>query len=188
MGAGARIERPAGADALELITVGRIAGLYGVRGWLRIHSETDPRDAILEYDPWYIAAPSLGQWLHLEAGRRHGKSLVAKLAGWDDRTDARGLLNAPIAIHRDQLPPAPAGTYYWIDLYDLPVVGPEGTPLGRVSGHMESGAHPIMIVQDQRGREHLIPFVPETIVQRVDWDQRRIEVDWHPDFLTETGG
>ncbi len=39
-----------------LIVLGQISGIYGVRGWVKIHSYTAPRENILKYTPWQIRA------------------------------------------------------------------------------------------------------------------------------------
>ena len=37
-----------------MVVIGRITGVYGVRGWVKVFSETEPRENILGYSPWYL--------------------------------------------------------------------------------------------------------------------------------------
>ncbi|MDQ3730445.1 MAG: ribosome maturation factor RimM, partial [Pseudomonadota bacterium] len=39
---------------LNRITVGRICGLFGVKGWVKVFSYTEPRENICRYSPWHL--------------------------------------------------------------------------------------------------------------------------------------
>jgi 16S rRNA processing protein RimM len=164
----------------ELIRMGRIAGAYGVRGWLRVRSDTDPVIGILQYRPWRVRVA--GDWIEVDAveGRPHRDGLVVKLGGCDDRDAARRLSGAEIAVTRGQLPALGEVDYYWIDLIGAAVVNVDGTPLGRVSYLMKTGANDVLVVQGER--ERLIPFIEGQVVLDVDVGGGRITVDWDPEF------
>ena len=164
----------------ELIRVGRIAGVYGVRGWIRVQSDTDPVVGILNYRPWRVSVA--GDWVEVDVveGRPHQRGLVVKLGGCDDRDAARRLTGAEIAVTRDQLPALSEVDYYWIDLIGAAVVNVDGTPFGRVSHLTETGANDVLVVQGER--ERLIPFIEGQVVLDVDVGGRCITVDWDPEF------
>lgn len=161
------------------VVVGEIAGVYGVRGWLRIRSFTDPIDNMLAYRPWFIGSD--GDWseCRLEEARAHGPGLVAKIAGVDDREAAAGLKGREIAVQRKQLPESD-GSLYWTDLEGLEVKTTDGVVLGRVDYLIETGANDVLVVQGER--ERLIPFVREKVVVEVDLAARCMTVDWDPEF------
>lgn len=161
------------------IAVGRIAGLYGVRGWVKVYSYTRPRENILRYSPWQLKVA--GQWRTVAVleGRVHGKTLVARLEGCEDRDSAASLLDCEIAVQRTQLPEPEPGDYYWSDLIGLRAVTRDGQPLGTVSGLLETGSADVLVVQGEH--EHLIPYVPEVYVIKVDLEAGVITLDWHPE-------
>lgn len=165
----------------DVIVLGRITGLYGVRGWVKVYSNTQPRDNILRYERWQIGRP--GQWRMavLEEGRSHGKGIVAKLQGCDDRDAAAALMGLEITILREQLPPTAADEYYWSDLVGLAVSNTEGVALGQVDHLLETGANDVLVVQ-QDGVERLIPFVQGQFVKTIDLSAGTMVVDWDPDF------
>lgn len=165
----------------EFIVVGRVSGLYGVRGWVKVFSHTQPRENILTYATWYLHKQ--GAWVanDLETGRVQGKGVVAKLKGCDDRDAAAALMGCDIAIRREHLPQAAPGEYYWADLMGLEVVNLDGVCLGVVDHLMETGANDVLVVQKD-GEERLIPFVQEQFVKGVDLDAGVITVDWDPEF------
>ena len=165
----------------DMIQVGRITGLYGVRGWVKVFSDTQPRDNIVNYQPWYLRQQD-GQWREvvLAEGRMHGKGVIALLAGLDDRDEARKLIGTDIAIRRDQLPPAGPGEYYWSELMGLKVVTVDGVELGTVDHMIETGANDVLCVKGER--ERLIPFDPEGIITNISLETGQMTVDWDPEF------
>jgi 16S rRNA processing protein RimM len=160
----------------RLVPLGRIAGVFGVRGWVRVFSETRPRENILRYSPWLVG----GQRFRVEEGRRHGKGIIAKLIGCDDRDRAAALVGQPVAVRRDQLPPPGADELYWADLEGLMVETLDGASLGRVSRLFETGANDVMVVDGDR--ERLLPFVWDQVIKEVDFGSGVVRVDWDPDF------
>lgn len=168
-------------DAQERVTVGRIAGVFGTRGWLRVISYTRPPDNLLQYTPWWLHTDVGWQTWRVAAARRHHGGLIVNLAGVDDREHAATLLRCDIAVARAQLPPPAPGEYYWVDLVGLTVRNRSGIDLGRVRGLFETAAHDVLRVVDADGRERLIPFVQGVHVDAVDLAGREVRVDWHPD-------
>lgn len=157
------------------VTVGRIVGLFGVQGWVKVYSHTRPREAILHYTPWVIELKDGVRELGLAEGRRHGKGIVARLAGYTDRDQAAGLVGTDITVRTTQLPPPAKNEYYWTQLENLRVVTRAGVELGRVDHLFETGANDVMVVRGER--ERLIPFA-EPVVQKVDIAAGVIYVDW----------
>lgn len=161
----------------KCVVLGRIVGVYGVRGWVRVLSETEPREAILGYSPWLLGG---SEPLRVVEGRRHGKGVVARLAGCEDRDQAATLVDQEIAVERDQLPPPSPDELYWVDLEGLQVWGPDGVYLGIVDHLFSTGVNDVLVVSGER--ERLIPFAWGDVIQSVDFEGGRIEVDWDPDF------
>ncbi len=155
-------------------------GVFGVQGWVRVMSHTEPRKNILAYSNWQIRRGESWQTLKLLEGRLQGKGVVVRLEGLDDRDVARGLVGCDIAINRDELPPLADDEYYWSDLQGFDVVTTDGVVLGQVDHLFETGANDVLVVRGDR--EHLIPMVFEQYVKDVDLDAGRIEVDWDPEF------
>lgn len=165
----------------ERVTVGRVAGVFGTRGWLRVVSYTRPPDNLLQYTPWWLHTAAGWQAWQVVAARRHHGGLIVHLAGIDDRAQAAALIRCDIAIERAQLLPAAPGEYYWVDLVGLTVRNRAGLDLGRVRGLFETAAHDVLRVVDSDGRERLIPFVQGVYVDTVNLVARELWVDWHPD-------
>ena len=173
----------------EYLVVGKIGAPYGVRGWAKLYSFTEQVDRLLDYDPWYTnpknskdSAAADGGWIiaSVTEVKTHGKGLVAKFKGCEDRDAAARLTGQEIAIRRDQLPPSEEGEYYWGELQGLTVLTVDGVSLGVVDHLLETGANDVLVVKGDRKR--LIPYVLGPIVKNVDLVAGTMQVDWDADF------
>lgn len=163
----------------EEICVGHITGVQGLKGWVRVFSDTSPRENIVEYSPWMLKSGDDIQTLEVE-GRLQGRLVLAKLTGIESREQAAELIGSKIYIWPDQLPELDQDEYYWSDLIGMQVESLQSEVLGQVDDMMETGANDVMVVKGDRDR--LIPFVIDDIVKEVDLVRRRIIVDWQADF------
>ncbi|MFO8153283.1 ribosome maturation factor RimM [Thioalkalivibrio sp.] len=162
------------------LIVGRISGVYGVKGFVRVFSETEPRGAIAGFPELWVERAGRWERLEVEAGRAHGRGVVLKFRETVDRDAAQALIGCALAIQRDWLPPPDEGEFYWADLQGLKVETVEGQSLGRIEGFIETGANDVMVVQGER--ERLIPWVRGRYVTDVDLEAGRVQVDWDPEF------
>ena len=172
----------------NLLILGRISSVFGIKGWIKCVSHSRPRENIFSYPTWLVRkgkAKDQEGWteIEVEAGKPQGKTLVAKLAGIETREDAEAWVGADIAISRDMLPDADTDDFYWVDLIGLKVVTSEGDLIGTVIRLMETGSNDVLVVKDDKSRkEHLIPWVMEQFITAVDLSEGQITVDWDTDF------
>ena len=166
-----------------MVVLGRIVVPYGIAGWVKIHAFGDDPAAWRKMSCWWLASsPEADDWTakKLEGLRFHGKSLIAKFAGIDDRTAAEGLDGSYIGAPRKDLPQNAENEFYWGDLVGLEVVNEAGETLGKVTSLIEAGAHQVLVVQDGT-REHLLPFVAG-VVKEVSVAAGSIRVAWGKDW------
>lgn len=173
----------------NLVNVGRITTVFGVKGWVKIHSDTEPRENIFSYSPWWIKTKHGVKAVEVVDGRPHGNTLVAQIKGIDDRDAAREICQVDVSVERNQLVELDAGEFYWHQLVGLVVVtdfGGQKQRLGTVSRMMETGANDVLVIQGDENsidqKERLVPYVPEQFVKSIDLDQSEIIVDWDPEF------
>lgn len=160
------------------ITIGRVGSAYGIRGWLKIRSYTEEPLQILQYNPWYLAEGSSWQAFELEEGKQHGKGIVVKFSGIETPEVGKKLTGRIIAIKREQLAHLPENQYYWADLEGLTVIDQHGKTLGKISYLIATGSNDVLVIQDPSGKEQAIPYLPGSVVKKIDLKQGVMHVDW----------
>lgn len=174
------------SERCERIILGRIIAVHGLKGWLKIHSECRPREAIFKYREFTVEYADSARHdcsLDLLEGRVRGRGLIARFDGIVERDQAMSLLGSTLSVPRSALPEANCGEYYWSDLIGLEVVNRAGEALGNVRELFETGANDVLVVTGKT-MELLIPFVSGMYIDTVDLNARRLYVDWHYDWST----
>jgi 16S rRNA processing protein RimM len=186
------------ADALE---VGRVAGAWGVKGWIKVQPFSNDPQALLAARRWFVKPPEESASvarpgksdaadaspLNIVDARRHGDFVVALAEGSNDRTSAEALRGARLFVSRSSFPASAKDEYYWADLIGLEVRTRDGTNLGTVVGLLETGPQSVLRVRlvgsdGAAGEDEcLIPFVA-AYIDDVDLENKRIAVDWRLDF------
>lgn len=163
------------------VVLGKITGVHGIKGEIKIMPYTQPPEAIANYQPWQLErSRGPNQMLTTTQMRRQGEGLVVKLEGLDDRDEAKTLVGGFIVIDREQLPVLEEG-HYWADLIGLQVTTVDGVNLGKVDYLFETGANDVLVVKDAE-RERLIPYRLGDVVVEVNLEKGTMTVDWDPEF------
>ena len=172
------------------VVVGEISGLYGVHGWVKVFSHTDPRTNIVKYNPWLLKQGDRWKSVNLLNGRQQGKTIVAQIEGVNDREQAFAMIGIQIAIDQSQLKSLGENDFYWRELEGLQVVNMQAEVLGKVSHLMETGANDVLVVKLEKDlakelamKEMLIPYILDDVIKTIDLDAKKIEVDWDGDYI-----
>ena len=173
----------------NLVLMGKIGSPYGIKGWVKVWSYTEPMENLLEYSPWFLRRDSNIEQVKPGAAKRHGKGLIAQLPGVESPEKARQYLEAEILVAAEQMPALAKDEYYWHQLIGLQVYaateGSVDVMLGTVSEMMATGANDVIVVCEESSGstvERLIPWLPDQVILDVDLVEKRIRVDWDPDF------
>ena len=170
---------PFDGDASKLVAMGRVAGAFGVQGWVKVKPYTESPDGLGGYASWVLRTADGWREMALEEFELHAKGPVARLAGCAERTAAERLRGCEIAVPRAALGEAEEGTLFQADLEGFEVRAEDGRALGTVDGFIETGGASVMVVRGTT--ERLIPFVAD-YVKSVDREARRVMVDWKADY------
>ena len=186
------------------IEVGKIVGVWGVKGWIKLHSYTRNREDIATYKKWYLSRAERGKKVDVSASattekvtvlncRAQGQSIVACLEGVDSRDSAAQMNGFSILVKQSDLPKLPDHEFYWHQLIGLKVLNGT-TELGTIGSILETGANDVLVVKavggeeqtgkDQNSSEVLIPYV-DTVVQNVDLTAKTMLVDWDLSYLDD---
>ena len=173
------------------LTAGKITGCYGIKGWVKVHSFTDPAENLFRFGKWMLQRRGALVAVEFDHWKPQGKGMVAHIAGVDDRDLAESYKGLQIVVEADSLPPLEEGEFYWRQLQGLQAWGREpGSSddrvlLGTVDYLIETGANDVLVVIGKDGKgtpvECLVPWIEQVIVE-VNLDQRRLLIDWDADF------
>lgn len=172
----------------DRIAVGRLVGVFGVKGWVKVKSNTQPAENIINYAPWYLKTSHGLKEVEIDEHAFRPQGLAVHFKGCDDRDVALSLGKATIEVDMAQLPNLDDNEFYWHQLVGLKVytvfaVG-ERKLLGEVASLMETGANDVFVVRACDGsiddKERLVPY--GDFVKSIDVAGGEIDVDWDPDF------
>ncbi len=171
----------------DKILLGKVGAVYGIKGWVKIHSFTEIPEAIFDYTPWSLILGEKEQSIDITDWRKHNNGLIAKFAKINDRDDAQRVVGSEIFVDESVLPDLPEGEFYWRDLIGMSVVTDKGYDLGQVSDVMETGANDVLVVNANRNdgfgkKERLIPYIFDQVILSVSVETKQICVDWDPGF------
>ena len=170
------------------IIVGRIVGVHGIRGQVKVYSDCRPRESLFQYRQFIARSEGRPELqLQLLRGQAAGKGLIAAFHGINDRDQAMTLSGYTLSIRREQLPPTRNGEYYWAALIGLRVENRQGITLGRVVELFETGSNDVLVVRaDDTNEEILIPFIRPHYIENIDLTGGVMQVDWEPQWSQVT--
>lgn len=171
----------------QKVLLGKVGAVYGIKGWVKIHSFTEVPEAIFDYAPWSLKLGDNEQSVEIVDWRKHNNGLIAKLSGIEDRDGAQSFVSSEIFVSEALLPELPEGEFYWRDLIGMNVVTDKGYDLGQVSDIMETGSNDVLVVKANRTdgfgkNERLIPYLEDQVILSVSNENKLITVDWDPGF------
>lgn len=173
----------------DLITVGKIIGVFGIKGWLKIKSFTEPPDNIVNYSPLWLKTRHGLKEIDIQEHQFRPQGLILHIRGIDDRDAAEELGRVELAVREHQLTELEEGDFYWHQLLGLKVISHFDSgeyTLGTVNDLLETGANDVLVVRPTGesidDRERLVPFVTDTYIKKVDLETKTIWVEWDPAF------
>jgi len=171
----------------EYILLGKISGVHGIKGWVKVFSYTSPRAKITEYSQWYLKSSKSQSWKpsKLIEGKEQGKNIIARLDGINYRDEAEALIGTEIAIQQEQLEVLAENEFYWRDLIGLSVETIKGEKLGQIDWLFDTGSNDVIVVKDTTSvevKEHLLPYLFGDVIKSVDLEKSLMVVDWDPEF------
>ncbi|HSH89424.1 MAG TPA: ribosome maturation factor RimM, partial [Ramlibacter sp.] len=161
------------------------------KGWFKVLPHSASPEALFSSKRWFLQPTERGAktfsgtvLLRIREAKEHSDTVVASAQDVDDRTAAEALKGSRIFVPRSSFPTAGTDEYYWVDLIGLEVVNREGVALGQVRELLSTGPQTVLVMEYTEGDkvlERMIPFV-SAYVDNVSLADKRITVDWQPDY------
>ena len=161
--------------------MGQLGAPYGVHGWIKLRSFTQPAENIQHYKTWHIKTKK-ADWQPIELTdiKTHQQIFIAKIANVNNPEEAALFTNQLIGITQQNLPKLKQGEYYWSDLIGLTVIDEDNNALGVIDHLFETGANDVMVVKDNK-QPQLLPYHP-SVVKSIDLEEKIMRVSWDSRF------
>jgi 16S rRNA processing protein RimM len=170
------------------VVMGRIGAAYGLKGWVKLFSFSDPPENLLEHRKFFIVgnkSEETLQEIEIDQARPQGQGFVGHIKGCDEREQTRNYTGKELLLPKQCLPALEEG-YYWYELEGLRVVNRAGEELGKVHHLLATGANDVLVVHSTATsideQERLLPYVWEQVILAIDLDAGVIQVDWEKDY------
>lgn len=162
------------------IIIARFGRPHGVKGFVTVHSFTEPRDNVLKYADWHAFINHKWQPIKLLHAEVQSKSIIVQIEGYPGRDSAAHLTNVEIAVQKDQLKELEPGEYYWHQLIGMNVINQKGESFGKVIEIIPTGSNDVLVVEGDK--KHFIPYLLGQFILDIDANQQVITVEWDLDF------
>ncbi len=174
------------AESDDWLSVGKIVGVQGLQGELRVNPASDFPERFTAPGPRWLRSRKGGEptEIQLKKGRQlPGKSLfVVRFEGVDNRSAAEALVGQELLVAGDDRPELAEGEFHLLDLVGLEArLTTDGPAIGTVTD-LISGGNDLLEIKTADGRKLLIPFV-EAIVPEVQLEDGWLLITPPPGLL-----
>lgn len=159
----------------DWVVIGRFGRVHGIKGFLQVHSFTEPHENIFEYQPWHITIKKNWCPISIHQQQMSGGKFLVQIQNYMTREEASFLTNLDIAVPRSTLPEL-EDQFYHHDIIGLEVYNKHQEHLGQVSEIFSTGANDVMVIAGEK--PILIPFVWDIYVKSVNLNLKKVVVDW----------
>ena len=157
----------------DLVAVGKVVGVFGNKGILRVSSLTDSPSRILQLGSVYLVGKQIKKYQVL-AATKHRRGYNLTLSGVDSNEKAKTLIGCFISVPEEDLEPLPEGTYYEFQIVGLVACRENGEEIGKVTNILELPGNDVLVI-DRHGKEILVPLVDD-FVKEIDIEEKKITI------------
>lgn len=156
--------------------VGKLVNTHGLKGEVRLISITDFANERYQKGQT-LALLKDGQWLKdvvVSSHRKHKKFDIVTFENHPSINDVEKYKGCMLAIDEQYLTDLEEDTYYYHEIIGLEVyVGDEF--IGKIKEILELGSNDVWVVQRQKQKDALIPFINDVVLS-VDIANNRVQV------------
>lgn len=166
----------------EKIVLGKIVGVHGIRGLVKIKYFTESPEALTAYGP---LTDKSGKTVFkiVPKGLNKG-NILAEVNGIKDRNQAELLIRQDLYVDSALLPETEADEFYYRDLIGLIAKDSQGKLIGHIKDVCNFGAGDLLDIEFENGKTEFISFQREYVVS-IDIEAKEIVIEL-PTILEET--
>jgi 16S rRNA processing protein RimM len=171
-----------GVSMDNYLRVGVISSTHGIKGEVKVYPTTDDVERFRTLKQVYLDTGKEHIELEVEGVKFFKQQAILKFKGFDNINDIEKYKGKDLLITRDNAVKLKEGEYFIFDLIGSKVVNEEGDTLGELTEIMTTGANDVYIVATPQGKELLLPYIKECILD-IDATNKVIKAHIMPGLL-----
>ncbi|MFD3258304.1 ribosome maturation factor RimM [Paenibacillus lentus] len=162
----------------SLLSVGKIVNTHGIRGELKVISNTDfPEVRFAPKSRLMMVHPETGEQIEVTvASARPNKGMfIVRFADFDNINEVEKYKGFEIKVSKEESVELPDNEYYFYEIIGCRVMDEEGEELGVVEEILRPGANDVWVVKMPSRKQLLLPVIDEVVLD-VDVQAKIVKV------------
>ena len=162
----------------EFLNVGKIVNTHGIRGEVRVISQTDfPEERYRKGQRLTLFRENKAPLELTVAGHRKHKNFdLLTFEGYPTINDVEPLRDGILKVSKDELSELTENEYYYHEIIGLTVIDAQARELGKIKEILSPGANDVWVVQRKGKKDALIPYI-ESVVKQIDLDKGEVHIE-----------
>ena len=160
----------------KYISIGKITGVHGLHGNLKVYSYSGSLDAYEAGCPMLLRnAAGVEKSYIVSTVKPYKKGVLLTLKDVADIDAAEKLVGSELLVSKALLPELEGDEFYWFEIIGMQVFSESGEFLGTVKSIFPTGSNDVYVVK-KKGAEIMIPAL-ESVILSIDPDRNSMTVD-----------
>ncbi len=152
----------------KYLEVGKIVGTFGIKGELKLYSESDfIEERLAKGNILYLKRGNNYEPVTIDKARFHKGVYMISINGLTNINDVLSFVGFSLYVDIENAAPLEDGEYYCDELIDMEVYNQDGELLGKVSDVLEIPTYKLLEVKNNN-KTFLVPFIDEFIIEVKD--------------------
>lgn len=164
---------------MEWYNVGKIVNTHGIKGEVRVISQTDfPEERYELGSELAVFMPKSKQPVRVivTSHRRHKNFDLLTFEGYPTINDVEKFRDGILKVSEKELTELEEHEFYYHEIIGCRVVTAAGESIGTVTEIIETGANDVWTVLPEEGKPHYIPYI-EDVVREVNIEDKVITIE-----------
>lgn len=147
----------------DLLQVGVITTVHGVRGEVKVFPTTDDPARFKKLKNVILDTGKMKKELEITGVKFFKNMVILKFKGLDNRNDVENFRQAKLLVTRENAVELGADEYFIADLIGLRAFSDEGEELGQVTDVLQTGANDVYVISGEGKADLLVPAIHECV-------------------------
>lgn len=164
------------------LRIGVISSTHGIKGEVKVYPTTDDLERFRSLKHVFLDTGKDYTELEVEGVKFFKKQAILKFKGFDNINEIEKYKGRDLLVTRENAVKLEEGEYFIFDLIGSKVITEDGNDLGELTEIMTTGANDVYIVKTPQGKEILLPYIKECIID-IDSTNKVIKARIMPGLL-----